>query len=106
MLYLMAQRSSVGGDAASQVESVLARFGYHLTSDHLGYLTGGIAAGIVIGFVPRMLLKSREFHKANEPQMSARQRQLKKGKKQTEKVSRKGYSRKTRALADRVQALK
>ena len=59
VLYVMARRSTTG-DSVAAMEEVLSRFGYHLTQDHVGFLTGGILVGIVIGFFPRMAIKARK----------------------------------------------
>ena len=104
VLSLMVKRSGVGSNTTQEVEAVLARFGYFLTTEHLGYLTGGIIAGILLGVIPRLMLKHRAIQNAKLPVQTGRQRQ----KAIREKAIRSSYSRKARkqgALVDRMQAL-
>lgn len=109
ILYLVSRRSSIGGDPAADIEAVLARFGYSLTIDHLGYLTGGILAGIVAGILPRMMLKRRTISQAKRPVLNARQKDILQRKQLKEKTDKAIYSRKLRksgALAERMRGLK
>jgi len=86
ILYLMTYRSRIGGNTTSQIEALIGRFGYQLTVDHVGYLTGGIVAGIVLGIIPRMILKARALEKASQPRRNARQIEIRKKKAAEEKA--------------------
>ena len=109
ILYIVSMRSRVGGNQAAEIEALIARFGYQLTADHVGYLSCGIAAGILLGIAPRMVLKARALEKAEKPRLNARQVHIRKRKKEEEKSVLKSYSRKarrSRGLVDRMRALK
>lgn len=108
-LSLVARRSGLSGDMSHNVQGVLARFGYYVTPDHLGYLTCGILAGIIAGIVPRFIMKHRAIQKAKMPVLNGHQRHLKKKKELKEKAILNSYSRKARrrgALVERMRALK
>lgn len=108
ILSLMTRRSAIGG-GARDVEEVLRSFGYAITADSLGYLSTGIGAGIVLAFIPRLFLKARSIEKAKQPQLNARQKDIRRKKALEEKAVLKSYSRKARksgALVDRMRALK
>lgn len=107
ILSVVYQRASFGGTRA-KIEQSLAGFGYPLTADDMGFLTMGVAAGVVIGFIPRMLLKSRQLQKAAQPRLNARQIQLAKEKQKKDKSALNAYSRKARksgALVDRIRSV-
>ncbi len=108
ILSLMTRRSSIGGGPRG-VEEMLRSFGYPITADSLGYLSAGIGVGIVLAFIPRLFLKARNIEKAKQPQLNARQREIRRRKALEEKAILKTYSRKARksgALVDRMRALK
>ncbi len=109
ILYLVSMRSRISGNKVSEIEALIARFGYQLTADHVGYLSCGIAGGIVLGIVPRMVLKARALRKAARPRMTARQIEIHNRKKAEEKAVLKSYSykaRRLRGLVARLRALK
>lgn len=105
ILYLMARRGA-RQDAVPAMEEVLAGFGYNLTHDHLGFLTGGILAGIVLGVIPRLILKSRALRQeqAPPPKRKSRVEQL---TGEAPEAGRPVLSRKVQksGLADRIRSV-
>ena len=109
MLGLVSKRSGTGGDTSTNVQEMLGRFGYQLTPDHIGYLTGGVLVGVALGALPRFFMKYRSIQKAKMPKVSGQRRNMKKQAEANANAAGKTYSRKARkqgALVERMQALK
>ena len=107
ILYMMSRRSTTG-DAASAMEEVMSRFGYFLTQDHLGLLTGGILGGIVLGALPRLAMKSRQVKKSKSPKPRARRQQSQQSPERNNAPSGTAvFSKKSQksGLADRIKSI-